>query len=405
MTLSCTEKQTFFYFKDSSVEIAKGESLQLDIVSSGMEETMIQWSSSDTEIAEVDAGGVVIGKEYGEAVVTASCGDYQSMCRINVVKASVSEVSLSDDDIELALSETIKLSYSIVPEDADESSLIWTSSDENVATVDGTGTVKALAEGEAMITVKALENEAVCRIKVVNEVHIGDFYYSDGTFSRALDESKEVIGVVFWTGNPTASDETLSKDCPDCSNGLVVAVNDLDGEYEWQEASSSYSATVSEWTEENTDCFSLIAGMQLGDYVNKIVGYNNTKAIKAFNAAAENTSWKVSAVEALKEFENSNIAPDGTSGWYIPSAKELSLLCTGTFNASIFEIGTVMVDNRDLVNESLSQIDGADKLLSSAYWSSSEADANTAVTVFFGSGVVVNGQKRNLAKARCVLAF
>lgn len=405
MTLSCTEKQTFFYFKDSSVEIAKGESLQLDIVSSGMEETMIQWSSSDTEIAEVDAGGVVIGKEYGEAVVTASCGDYQSMCRINVVKASVSEVSLSDDDIELALSETIKLSYSIVPEDADESSLIWTSSDENVATVDGTGTVKALAEGEAMITVKALENEAVCRIKVVNEVHIGDFYYSDGTFSRALDESKEVIGVVFWTGNPTASDETLSKDCPDCSNGLVVAVNDLDGEYEWQEASSSYSATVSEWTEENTDCFSLIAGMQLGDYVNKIVGYNNTKAIKAFNEAAENSSWKVPAVEALKEFENSNIAPDGTSGWYIPSAKELSLLCTGTFNASIFEIGTVMVDNRDLVNESLSQIDGADKLLSSAYWSSSEADANTAVTVFFGSGVVVNGQKRNLAKARCVLAF
>lgn len=406
LALSCTkEQQPYFGFEKGSVEIVKGSSSKLAVVSSGMEETTIEWSSSDPETVAVDAEGLATAIEYGEAVITAVCGEYQAMCRVNVVTPDVISVHLDKEELEMNIGGEYRLSYSLFPEEADADSVEWSSSDSKVVTVDNTGKLLAIAEGEAVVTIVVDGVEATCKVNVLNKARIGYFYYSDGTFSAELDKSKDVIGVVFWTGNPATVDETLAKDHPDCVNGLVVALNDVEGYFSWQDSVSEYANTVTDWVMANTDYLGLIAGSFMGDYLNEIVGYNNTKAIKAFNDAAENSSWKVPAVEALKEFESSNAAPDGTSGWYMPSAKELSLLCTGTFNSSILEINTVMVENRDLVNESLSQIEGAGRLLSTAYWSSSESDAYAAVTVFFGSGVVVNGQKQNQAQLRYVLAF
>lgn len=395
--ISCTKEQPFFRFEDNSIEIGRGESLQLVIVSSGMEEAIVEWSSSDPETVTVDGDGVVQALQLGEAVVKAVCGEYQAMCRVTVVQPDATGVVLDKKEVRMNLAETFKLTYKLTPDDALESSLVWTSSDETIVSVDASGKLTALAVGEAVITVKAAESEDKCHVTVTNTAEAGDFFYSDGTFSSSLDASKEVIGIVFWAGDPTASDATLAKDHPDCKNGLVVCLNDF-AACRWQESASGYSATVSEWALEHTECFTLVAGEGPKDNLNKVVGFNNTKAMKAFNESPDNSAWPISAIGALADLESSHAAPEGTSGWYLPSAKELSLLCTGVFGSNILEIASIMIDNREIVNASLAQVDGADKLLSNAYWSSSEADASTAVTVFFGSGVVASGQKQNQAK-------
>lgn len=73
----------------------------------------------------------------------------------------------------------------ISPGDADDKTLIWSSSDENVATVSD-GTVTAIAPGSAEITASCGTAYATCYV-TVNEsaqpgsAQIGDFYYSDGT--------------------------------------------------------------------------------------------------------------------------------------------------------------------------------------------------------------------------------
>ena len=60
--------------------------------------------------------------------------------------------------------------------------------------------------------------------KPVAPIEIGDFYYSDGTWSTELNRNKTVIGIVFSKLNAVSSDNNLLEDYPNCSNGLVVAL-------------------------------------------------------------------------------------------------------------------------------------------------------------------------------------
>lgn len=403
--VSCQKTAAFLSFESVSCEIEAGKSEKLTIVSSGIEETSVVWESSDVSVAEVNDEGVVSGIAVGEAIIKASSGQYEAKCRVRVLPHKVESVSIEPSSLTMNVSDESSLSFEILPEDSEYESLEWSSSDMGVVTVDKRGKLKAIAEGKAVITLDVDGVKAECEVTVENEARIGSFYYSDGTFSAGLNPDKEVIGIIFWVGNPGKDDPFMKKDFPECVNGLVVSVHDVEGTCQWQESSGEYASTVSEWVLENTEYETLISGRGVSDRVNKIVGYNNTMAMKAFNGDSANSSWTIPSIASLDEFSSEHKAPEGTSGWYLPSAKELSLLCTGEFDGSIFDIATVMIDNLKIVNESLSLVEGAEKILSSTYWSSSEYDKDTGNTVFMGSGVVVNGRKENVSKVRYVLAF
>ena len=63
----------------------------------------------------------------------------------------------------------LQLTATVAPEDATNKELVWTSSDESIATVDATGLVTTVAPGTVTITVKTVDGEftATCEIKVV----------------------------------------------------------------------------------------------------------------------------------------------------------------------------------------------------------------------------------------------
>ena len=66
---------------------------------------------------------------------------------------TVTGVELDESDIELYVDETKALTATVLPADAPDKTVTWSSSDENVATVNSSGVVTAMSAGTAVITV------------------------------------------------------------------------------------------------------------------------------------------------------------------------------------------------------------------------------------------------------------
>lgn len=253
------------------------------------------------------------------------------------------------------------------------------------------------------------------------DLKIGDYYYSDGTTSdggyrkyadgtsevlnirpvtKSAGTSRSVIGIVFWVGDATVTDGTLNNDHPNCTNGLVVALKDAADAITWQGSPSS----VQGWLDNRSNIYLPVASnTDSGAPLNNIQGYNNTKAIEEFNDG--NAGKLVQAVSTVVTYRNNVSAPDTSSGWYLPSAKELTLLCGEDVDDIYFnmDIGTA---TKDIINKKIGLIgDGATKISSADYWSSTEYSDDYAFFVYFDSGYVNYYLKYYTFSVRCVLAF
>lgn len=81
----------------------------------------------------------------------------------------VTSISLDKETLELKLNEQVRLTATILPENADNKEVVWSSSNESVATVSFRGLVSAKSVGEATITVTTVDGglTATCKVKVV----------------------------------------------------------------------------------------------------------------------------------------------------------------------------------------------------------------------------------------------
>lgn len=365
-----------------TVGIAVGETAQLTVTATpeNAEDFTLEWTSSDPAIATVDSEGLVTGVSEGEVTVTVSSGDIKDVCKVTVNSNEepspdipAESISLDTTELRLAIGDTQQLVATVLPENATDKTVEWTSSDTEIATVSEDGLVTAIAEGNATITAACSGFDATCNVTVTSDGGdepepmdppvVGDFYYSDGTWSTELNTSKTVIGVVFYTSDPAADDPILKADHPECTNGLVLSIKNQNGP--WQSNFNSYFDFVNTWVQANlTGYKDMDAGLGYSDSdnLNLMLGYQNTKAINEFNNASENADWPVEAVSGLSDFNATTPAPEGTSGWYLPSVKEVSLFVTGVYDENIFDIWNPLTDNKELLNGILSQISGADQI-------------------------------------------
>lgn len=81
-------------------------------------------------------------------------------------EVKVTGVTLDASEKEIKVGESFTLKAEIAPENADNKTLTWTSSNNKVATVDANGKVTAVAAGTATITVKAGDATATCEVTV-----------------------------------------------------------------------------------------------------------------------------------------------------------------------------------------------------------------------------------------------
>jgi len=134
---------------------ATGESAATDEkLAKAASKLTVEWTSSDESVATVDETGTVTAVAAGEANVTASVkdADIAASTHIKVVVTPTGVVAPESIDLVTNGENTKDLDAKLVPADATDVKLAYESSDESVATVDETGKVTAVANGECTIT-------------------------------------------------------------------------------------------------------------------------------------------------------------------------------------------------------------------------------------------------------------
>ena len=142
----------------TSVSLTEGDDFDLTatVYPSNATNKKVTWSSSDTSVASVK-NGMVVAIKPGTAIITVTTedGNKTATCEIIVSERfyPVTGVSLNVTNATLTIGETLVLTATVLPSNATNKNLTWSSSNETVATVID-GKIHALTIGSATITVK-----------------------------------------------------------------------------------------------------------------------------------------------------------------------------------------------------------------------------------------------------------
>ena len=142
----------------------------------------VVWASDNTDVATVDEVGLVTAVKAGTATITVSVKGQpgiKATCTITVKSSdiAVTKLTLSESSAEVSVGKTLPLSCTIEPTNATNKELVWSTSDETIATVDAQGVVTGVKAGKVTITVASKSNpsvKATCTVTVVGETSIDD---------------------------------------------------------------------------------------------------------------------------------------------------------------------------------------------------------------------------------------
>ena len=295
------------------------------------------------------------------------------------------------------------------------------------------------------------EEEVIAKRKftayTADEVKTGDYIYTDGTTSdgglrtRYYDGTapvfadpkpkpvtgKTVAGIVFWTPADTdpagrqtpaslTDDKIMAKDFPNCTHGLAVALKDAsDDTLVWQDPYESVQNYQNSWYFRPSDKYdykSISSGRGATDNINRILGYQNTKILYTYSAYCHQNvkyAYTIKPVEEIESFAVKNPAPKGSTGWFLPSLKELHILSYGEVD-NVSEVhGKDIYKGRtlEIVERSISDAKGALllKAINMFFASSTESSESHYVTLQIKNASKNDLQKNMPARVRAVCAF
>lgn len=247
-----------------------------------------------------------------------------------------------------------------------------------------------------------------------SKAELGDYITTDGKLidgdaaSRLTDEIKaQIVAVVFWTPKQTTSegritpasledDKIMRDEHPDCTHGLAVALKNAtyeNSEYMWwqstlEESVAGFQSSDNFSHVKKADFKSIASGSGETASINYILGYQNTVVLRAYNTYCQNndkSDYIVKPVAAIDEFAINNPAPTYSTGWFLPSPKELHILCYKDVD-NIADSNNGGTDTRDIIHSSIAAV-GSGGLNNDMYWSSGEGGSSHhawTVSLFFG---------------------
>ena len=131
----------------------------------------ITWSSSNTSVATV-SNGVVKAVGFGTATITAKSNNGKTAsCSVTVNPIQPTGIKATPETSTLyGLNGTVKLSANVMPSNATNKAVTWSSRNTSVATVSSDGTVKAVGYGTTVITATTVNGlTSNCTINVKKE--------------------------------------------------------------------------------------------------------------------------------------------------------------------------------------------------------------------------------------------
>jgi uncharacterized protein YjdB len=141
----------------SSARVAVGSNIILYPVLTPANAGGLVWSSANTDVATVDANGVVRGLRAGTSRITLSSADgrVRATTTVTVVAAvarPATGVRLNRTTLDINTGQSSRLTATVSPSNATLNGVGWFSSDPSVATVDASGNVRGVSAGTAVIT-------------------------------------------------------------------------------------------------------------------------------------------------------------------------------------------------------------------------------------------------------------
>ena len=171
-TAKCTVKVTLqkiksLSFKESEIEMSIGtkQTLKPVIKPAGATGAKLKWSSSDPSVVKVNSNGRLTALKEGKAYITCKPNDgsnvREELVLVTVTKQHVLGVKLNKSMVRLGVKDTLKLTATVVPEDATDKRVKWSSSDTKVATVNSKGRVTAVGKGACMIRATTVDGNYI----------------------------------------------------------------------------------------------------------------------------------------------------------------------------------------------------------------------------------------------------
>lgn len=225
---------------NTSLKLEKGHTDTLKVTYSPSNTTDnkdITWTSSDETIATVK-NGVVTAVSDGTATITAAVGKKSASCKIKVyTPVPLESITLSEQnlnwDITLQDETTLIVTYDPV-DTTDDKKVTWSSSDENVVRVTGTGenqeTALVVAEGPgtATITAKVGNKKAECKVNFTASLNKWTLNEHNLELDKGETRQLTITFIPDYTTDPkvttwSSSDESVATVD---ENGVVTAISE-----------------------------------------------------------------------------------------------------------------------------------------------------------------------------------
>lgn len=156
-----------------TLEVGESYTLVVNVSPSNATDKSITWSSTNSSVAAI-SGGKVTAKSEGTTTITAEAYNGKTAtCTVTVNEPAsevieVTSVSLNKTSLTLEIGESETLTATVLPSNATDKSVTWTSFAQSIATV-ANGKVTAIGSGTATITATTSNGKtATCTVTVTN---------------------------------------------------------------------------------------------------------------------------------------------------------------------------------------------------------------------------------------------
>jgi len=192
----------------------------------------ITWSSSDNTIATVNGSGLVTGVGAGGPVtITATSQGQSGTATVNVTVAPVASVTVAPSSANIAITGTVQLTAT--PKDANGNPLTgraitWSSSDNTIATVNGSGVVTGVAAGSVTITATSEGKSGTASVTVAG-APVASVTLTPASASLQAGQTQQLTATLkdangnILTGRPVTWSSNSTSVATVSSSGLVTA--------------------------------------------------------------------------------------------------------------------------------------------------------------------------------------
>ena len=189
----------------------------------------ISWSSIDPNIATVTDNGLIKALDYGQTKIIATAIDgTNKIIELNVQEEEIPVTKINADNINITIDNSKKINATIEPKNATNQSIIFSSDDESIATVNKNGEVYGTSKGNTIITLTDADEKVVTKIKVSviedkNSVPVSNIKLS--TTAVTIDAGSSVtVNATVIPNNATKKNITWSSENTNIatvSNGMI----------------------------------------------------------------------------------------------------------------------------------------------------------------------------------------